>query len=86
MRRPAWLNNSQAILLVELLIHIFNCSSIRGYVRADATNPKQNFLVWKLSKLSKAVEQIHALSKLSKAVEQIHATLVFTYGGLRAEH
>ena len=33
----------------------------------------QNFLVWKLS-------------KLSKAVEQIHTTKVFTYGDLRAEH
>ena len=45
MRRPAWLNNDRATFLVELLIDISNCTSICGYVGADATNPKQNFLV-----------------------------------------
>ena len=73
MRRPAWLNYSQAHVLFDLFMDISNCTSICGHFKDDATNPKQNFLVWKLS-------------KLSKAIKQIHATKVFTYGGLRAEH
>ena len=73
MRSTGSVEQPIELLRVDLLIHVSNCTSTCGYDGADATNPKQNFLVRKLS-------------QLSKAVEQINATKAVTYGGLRAEH